>query len=207
MKNEYIRLIKNLLVLGVLILLGVLIYWFFSSTENKELTIEDTPIHIESIKTIAEISTISYKDEVVIDSVEFYDKGISLRLYDPEEWMRIFNRNIKRRLTIIVKGEIKYGIDLTDKNFKLLHRPDTLIVQLPSPKILDIIMSPSKTEIFQEQGTWRDYERRILESKAKAEMKINAEELSLRKKAEENTIRLLEKLIQTPDKLIIEFQQ
>ena len=207
MKNEYIRLIKNLLVLGVLILLGVLIYWFFSSSENEELTIEDTPIHIESIKTIAEISTISYKDEVVIDSVEFYDGRISMSLYDPEEWMRIFNRNIKRRLTIIVKGEIKYGIDLTDGDFKLIRRPDTLIVQVPSPKILDVIMSPSKTEIFQEQGVWRDYERRQLESKAKIQLKINAEELSLRKKAEENTIRLLEKLIQTPDKLIIEFQQ
>ncbi len=205
MKNEYIRLAKNLLVLAAFIIIGVVIYRFFASSESEELTIDTTPIHIESIKTIAEISTVSYRDEVVIDTVEFYKK--SSNFYDPEEWVRLFKRNVKRRLTLIVKGEIKYGLDLSKKNYTIRSNADTVWINLPQPKMLDIIISPSRTEIFQEQGDWSDATRRQLEDQAKFKMIENAKTLSLQSKAEENTVRLFKKLIHTKQQLIIQFDE
>ena len=205
MKSEYIRLVKNLLVVGAFIIIGLLIYRFFLSSDSEGLTIEDTPISIKSVKAIAEISTVSYKDEVAVDTVEFYQESFSL--YLPEEWMRRFKNNVKRRLTLIVKGEIKYGLDLSQKNYTIRSNADTVWINLPQPKMLDIIISPSRTEIFQEQGDWDDVARRQLENQAKFKMIENAKALSLQKKAEENTIRLFKKLINAKHKLIIEFDE
>ena len=171
---------------------------------DTELTIDNTPIHIESIKTIAEISTVSYKDEVVIDTVEYYGEFTSV--LDPDEWMRVLNRGIKRRLTLIIQGEVKYGIDLTNKNYSVVSNKDSIWVTLPQPKILDVIISPSKNEVFQEQGSWSDNTRRKLEVKAKFMIQKNADAISLQKKAKENTIRLFKKLIRTPRALIIKFE-
>lgn len=182
----------------------MMIYSYFAPSVDTELKIEESPIHIESIRTVAEISTVSYKDEVVVDTVEYY--GEYTNVFDPDEWMRVINRGIKRRLTIIVQGEVKYGIDLTSKNYKVQSNADTIWVTLPAPKILDVIISPSKTEVFQEQGSWSDYTRRKLETKAKYAIRNNAEAMSLKKKAEENTIRIFKKLIRTPRKLIVQFE-
>jgi hypothetical protein len=204
MKNEYIRLLKNIFVLGFLVFLVVLVVNYFMPAGDTELTIDSTPIHIESIKTIAEISTVSYKDEVVIDTVEYYGEFTSV--LDPDEWMRVLNRGIKRRLTLIIQGEVKYGIDLTNKNYSVVSNKDSIWVTLPQPKILDVIISPSKTEVFQEQGSWSDNTRRKLEVKAKFMIQKNAEAISLQKKAKENTIRLFKKLIRTPRTLIIKFE-
>lgn len=204
MKNEYIRLLKNIFVLGIFVFAGMLIYWYFAPASDTELKIEETPIHIESIKTVAEISTVSYKDEVVIDTVEYY--GEYTNVFDPDEWMRVINRGIKRRLTLIVQGEVKYGIDLTTKNYSISSNKDSIWVTLPAPKILDVIISPTKTEIFQEQGSWSDNTRRKLEVKAKNRIQKNAEANSLQKKAKENTMRIFKKLIRTPHILIITFE-
>jgi len=204
MKNEYVRLLKNVFVLGIFVFIGMLIYSYFAPNADTELKIEETPIHIESIRTIAEISTVSYKDEVVIDTVEYY--GEYTNVFDPDEWMRVINRGIKRRLTLIIQGEVKYGIDLSSKNYTIQSNQDTIWVKLPAPKILDVIISPSKTEVFQEQGSWSDYTRRKLETKAKYQIKKNAEAMSLKKKAKENTIRIFKKLIRTSRKLIIQFE-
>lgn len=204
MKNEYVRLLKNVFVLGGIALLVVLIYGYFAPTAATEQKIADTPIHIESIKTIAEISTVSFKDEVVIDTVEYY--GEFTNVLDPAEWMRVINRGIKRRLTLIIQGEVKYGINLTAKNYSIQSNEDTIWVALPAPKILDIIVTPSKTEVFQEQGSWSDNTRRKLETKAKSLIQKNAEAISLQKKAQDNTMGLFKKLIRTPKTLIINFE-
>ena len=204
MKNEYVRLLKNIFVLGFLVFLVVLVVNYFMPAGDTELTIDNTPIHIESIKTIAEISTVSYKDEVVIDTVEYYGEFTSV--LDPDEWMRVLNRGIKRRLTLIIQGEVTYGIDLTNKNYSVVSNKDSIWVTLPQPKILDVIISPSKNEVFQEQGSWSDNTRRKLEVKAKFMIQKNADAISLQKKAKENTIRLFKKLIRTPRALIIKFE-
>jgi hypothetical protein len=203
------KLVINILILSFIALIGYLVYLFFiKDNESDSLIIDETPMHIESIRTIAEISTVSFKDEVVMDSIEFFDSSINLS--NPLDWFeaseRVYNRNVKRRLTIIVKGEIKYGIDLTSNNFKISQNIDTLWLNIPKPKILDILVSPSETEIFQEQGHWSDGARRQLENLAKRRIQFSAENLNLDKKATENAERLFRKLINTQKELIIYFE-
>lgn len=203
MKNEWIRLIKNLSVLAAVVVVLILGYrWFFSPSEDG-LQIDDTPLRIESIRSIAEISSISYRDEVVVDTVELYPSHYSIQ--DPREWMRWYDRNVMRRLTLIVHGEVKFGINLSDSNYAVERKGDSLFVHLPEPTILDIELSPSKTEIFEERGKWSDRERKKLEKRALQKIKSNGEELLLNKKVMENTRQLFEKLVPSTHYISITF--
>lgn len=205
--KDTVRLLKNL---AILLLIGGAIYliyhFFFKESPEEVLKIDETPIHIESIRAIAEISTVNYKDEVVIDSV-IRHKGSSTwtwldsrKMYD-----KYLNSNIKRRLTLIVRGEVRFGVDLTDANYQIRQTEDSIFVQLPKPKVLDVVVSPSKTEIFQEQGKWTDRERKMMETKAKAKLVANAKNMNLDDKTEKNMRRLIKQMIQTEKTVIITF--
>lgn len=202
--NNWVRLLKNLAILGGIGIVAFLIYRYFAS-KNETLLIEKTPIHIESIKTIAEISTVSYKDEVVMDTVERY-KDLPSFTDDPLSVpTAAYYRYIKRRLTLIVKGEVLYGIDMTNGKFKVDQNADTIWLNVPKAKILDIVVTPSETEVFEEIGSWPDYVTVNLESQAKAKLRKNATKLELAKKAEENARKLFNQLIITEKKLIVNF--
>ncbi|MCH2224444.1 MAG: DUF4230 domain-containing protein [Crocinitomicaceae bacterium] len=200
-----LRLIKNLFILGAI---GTIIYFafsFFAESSDTTDKISDTPIHIEAIKAIAEISTVSYRDEVVIDSLERYGDNVSL--YSLEGIAKEFTRNVKRRLTLIVRGEVIYGLDLSDGNFEIVNSdPDTLWLKLPKTKMLNIVVSPSQTEIFQEQGHWSDYTRKFMEKMAMKKLKQNSINLKLNEKAQENAEKLFRKLIKTEKEIIINFE-
>lgn len=202
--NNWVRFLKNILIVSAIVIGAFYLYRYFSNS-SKENTIDKTPIHIESIKTIAEISTVSYKDEVVIDSIERYKDFGSLS----EDFLTIpyaaYNRYIKRRLTLIVSGHVIYGVDLTNGNYSINQNEDTIWINLPKAKILDVVVRPSETEVFEEIGTWpKDITRKML-SKAKSQLRQNAEQLNLAQKAEQNAKRLFEQLITTEKKVVIGF--
>lgn len=213
MKSK-IRLVKYTLAIILLTFVGYLIYQFFAGEEKEEnWEIDNTPLQIEAIKTIAEISTVSYRDEVVVDSVEFYRTmneqiaGNTLKLIDVDQWKYgLKSSNIKRRLTLIVKGEVRYGMNLTQNNYKFKQNNDTIWFTLPKPQILDVLVTPSSTEIFLENGEWKDHERKQLENKAKIRLKQNADKLNLEKKTIENICRLFENLIPGEKKIIFNFE-
>ena len=205
MMKDYQRLIKN--IIGLALIAGAVLaaYIFFIKEGDKDLVIDDTPIHIESIKTIAEISTISYKDEVVVDTIEYYDGNFDI--YNPIDWKNIvYDRKVKRRLTLIFRGEVKYGMDLSDGNYSVSQNEDTLWMKVPAPEILDVIISPNLTEVFEEKGEWSDGTRKKLEGIGINKLKKNAKTIGLEKKSLENAERLFDKLIRTDKKLIISFE-
>jgi hypothetical protein len=204
MNKETKRLLTNVLVLIGLILVVVLAYFYFFSEEEDKLLIEETEIQIESVRTIAEISTVSFRDEVVMDTVEMYDTDHGI--YDPRKWKEWYDHDVKRRLTLIIKGEVKYGFDLTDDNYSLKSDETTVTLLLPAPTIIDIIVSPSQTEVFEEKGKWDESVRRNMEIRAKKQIEKSAKNLRLEDKAKNNAERLFEKLIQTDKILIIEFE-
>jgi len=207
--NDISRLLKNLIILLIIGGVGYLIYSFFFKERSEDiLRIDETPIHIESIRAIAEISTVTYKDEVVMDSIVKH-KGEAVwtwidsrKMYD-----KYLNSNIKRRLTIIVHGEVRFGIDLSDSNFEIRHTEDKIYIQLPKAKVLDVNVSPSRTEVFQEQGKWTDSERKSLEIRAKVKLVKNAKSLNLNSKTEKNVRRLMRQMIQTDKTVIITFDK
>lgn len=206
--RDYERLIKN--ILGLLII-GVVVsgvIYFISNNNEDELTIDKTPIHIESIREIAELSTVSYRDEVVVDSVIYYKELQEIAdMFDAYEMtQRILQRNVKRRLTMIFQGEVKYGIDLTDKNIDTRQNKDTLWVILPKPEILDIVITPSQTEIYQEQGYWSDGERKSLENRAKKRLRTNSEMLNLDTRAKKNATKLFRRFIRSHKTIIVDYE-
>lgn len=202
-------------VLKLLILVALIVFvvrWCNKPGSNDELEIENTPMRVEMIRNIAEIATISYKDEVVADTVEFYKDaqeqftGTLEKLTDPHDFKYgIRSEWIKRRLTLIVQGEIRYGFDLTHFDLRTQENDSVLTVMLPQPIVTDIIVTPSSTEVFLENGHWRDYEVRQLHNKARRKLIQGAVQLKLEQKARDNMESLLKQLIRTSKRLQVQY--
>lgn len=207
--KDLARLTKNLLGLAIIGGLGFLVYWmFFKKDPNESVQIDETPIHIEAIRAIAEISTVNYKDEVVMDSVVRYTKASGFGWEQSKEiYDKLMNGGIKKRLTLIVKGEVRFGVDLTLMDLKIRQTADSIFITLPKPKIIDVVLTPHRTEIFQEIGTWSDRERRSLEARAKEKLIKNAKAMDLNDKTEKNMRVLLGQMIRSSKKLIITFEK
>lgn len=210
--KKYGRLIKNILVLACIVALGIFLYSYFFSDKEERFSIENTPLHIERIRTIAEISTISYKDEVVVDSIEYYSEineqvsGNLQKMTNIDQWKYgVTSSSIKRRLTLIVKGEVRFGFDLTNKNLDVQHNEDTIWINLPKPKIIDVLVVPSQTEVYLENGIWDDYARRKLEKRAILLLKWNASKLGLAEKAMKQMDKLLRSITPKDRVLLIYF--
>lgn len=205
--SEGKRLIRNIVAAAIILSALVVGYTFISDFISPPLKIDETPIQIESIESIAEISTVSYKGEVVVDSVEFYNKSFDWTSMN--DWWNVKDRldhpDVKRRLTLIVKGEVKYGFDLKKDPYDIRQNQDTLWVSLPHAKLIDLEISPSKTEVFQEQGSWTDSERKFMEYKAIEKLKRNTSFLNLEESAEESAKELFKKMILPNKTVIVEF--
>lgn len=203
-KTEGKRLIKNVLASIILIVVIYFGYTQLNKYLNPSLEIDDTPLQVESIESILEISTVSYTGEVVVDSVEFYNGDFDWT--NINDWWNVKDRldhpDVKRRLTLIVKGEAKYGFDLKKDSLNITHLGDTILVKIPKAKLLGIEISPSNTEVFQEQGEWTDTERKKLEYRAIDKIKSSASLLKLESEAQEAAVTLFKQMI-IPNKTII----
>lgn len=211
--REYKRLAINILVVLILILAGYGIYkLFFASSDTDEIVIDDTPLKVEQVRSILELNAIRFNDEVVVDSIEFYKnsseviEGSFSKLFDYDQFKHgVRASHIKRELTLIVKGELLYGVDLKKKEFEMIPQGDSLLIKIPAPELLSLSISPNKTEVYLENGVWRDYERRALERKARQKMVNSGERLKLAEKAKEPIKKIINQLLKTNKTVIIEF--
>lgn len=211
--REYKRLAINILVVLILVLAGYGIYkLFFASSDTDEIVIDDTPLKVEQVRSILELNAIRFNDEVVVDSIEFYKnsseviEGSFSKLFDYDQFKHgVRASHIKRELTLIVKGELLYGVDLKKKEFEMIPQGDSLLIKIPAPELLSLSISPNKTEVYLENGVWRDYERRALERKARQKMVNSGERLKLAEKAKEPIKKIINQLLKTKKTVIIEF--
>lgn len=212
-KKEIIRLVINLIIISVVLVGIILIVQKCRGNGNSEWELKEHPLKIENIRKIAEISTVSYSDEVVIDTIEKYD-GVSeqlignvSKLSDIESWKySIRGSDIKRRLTLIIGGEVRYGFDLKDTTFTIHYSGDTVFIQMKEPKILDVIVVPSKTAVFQEHGTWNDNTRIIMQQKAAYLLAKRSKKLNLEEKSKKQLELLLKKMIPEKNTLIVTYR-
>lgn len=190
-----------LLVLSVLLILWVM-RWCSSKEQKSSLEIENSPIRIEMIRSLAEIASVSYTDEVVVDSVELYKdvsdalSGTLEKIFSPKDYKYgIYPNPIKRRLTLIVKGELKVGFDLKKHPIHISQNDSLVKLIFPKPEILEIVVSPQSNEIYQENGTWKDFEIQKLHRKAKMKLAANVSDLKLFEIAKKNVANSFSKLL------------
>lgn len=211
-KAELARLVINMSIIAGLVVLALFLIRRCTSDEDGEWELENHPLRVENIRKIAELSTVSYNDEVVMDSIEYYDdmseqlSGNISKLSDLENWKyAVRGSAVKRRLTLIVGGEVRYGFDLKDTTFNVSYSGDTVFVRVAAPKILDVIVVPSKTSIFQEHGEWHDNARVRLQQKARVILAARSKKIGLEEKSKQQLESLLKKLLADKRKLIVTY--
>lgn len=209
--RETLTLIVRLIALTGIIFL--VYFLFFRNSNSNEIVLEDTPLKVEQIKSILELNAINFQDEVVVDSVEYYQNmgeafsGTLEKLFDINQLKNSLKSDgIKRRLTLIVRGNLMYGVDLKKKDFQFKTYDDSTILILPEPELLSIETNPANTEVYIENGYWKDSERIILMNLARKRMIQTADELHLKEKVKKPIEKLLHVLNASNKKLIIQYR-
>lgn len=219
MKLQKIKEIRTLIIR--LVLVGLIAfggYWvyqlFFKDQSEDEIVLEDTPLKVEQIRSILELNTLKFQDEAVIDTVEYYKSesefywGTLDKLTDPDQFKHgLHPSGIKRRLTLIVRGELLYGVDLKRKDFQFIPKDDTLTIVIPQPELLSVSLNPKGTEVYLENGEWKDYERAGLQRKARNKMIASGNRLKLPERAKAPLEKALRALVRTDKTLIIKFEE
>lgn len=123
-----------------------------SLVSNPE--IDRTPVEINSIRQIGQWEFLSVKTEELVDSVK---KGI---IFDD-------------RIACIYQGALSLGINMEnfDKSWITAQGKDSISLSLPPVTLLDHnFINESKTNVFMEEGTWKEMEKEQLYQKAKQKM-------------------------------------
>jgi hypothetical protein len=175
-----LRQFKNYL----FIIAAVLVLWFLLGRLNilpsfrdifssKSVQIDETPILIQEIKELAELTTMASYDEVVVDSIKADPAtmaikaitGLSLNPLSPGY----------DRLVLICKGKVSSGTNLALLSPADIYREkDSVSMGLPPAKILDVIINPSDVETFIERGEWPSEAFEKIKIKAGEKMKQRA---------------------------------
>lgn len=219
MKRQRIREIRTLIVrLGLVVIIaivGYLCYKYFFKTESKEeIILDETPLKVEQIRAILELNTLKFQDETVVDSLESYQSEDELwsgtfdKLFDPDQFKNGLKPNmIKRRLVLIVRGELLYGVDLKRKDFQFIPKGDTLEILIPQPELLSISLNPKGTEVYLENGKWKDYERIHLQRKAREKMIASGNRLKLPERAKAPLEKAIRALVRTDKIVVVRFSE
>jgi hypothetical protein len=158
------------IVVAVMVLskLDILPSWnIFKSTPLK---IDDTPVLVKEINAIAELSTISVRDEVVVDSFIVDPAAVALRAITGIS-TNPFGSPFPH-IVIIAKGEVICGTNLKKLNDSAVKVfDDSVSVSIPKAEILDVIVNPSGFETFIEDGKWTDAAITAVKIKAREKMR------------------------------------
>lgn len=118
----------------------------------KAVEIDQTPLVIRQIKPLAQLATITAYTEVAADSSVRTSVGERLRdVINPFSMGVAMSRN----LVVVGKVVIHAGVNLEKLTPQhIFIRGDSVSIQLPAAEILDVIVNPSGTDIFLEEGAW-----------------------------------------------------
>lgn len=153
----------------------------------KPITIDRTPILIKNIRSIAQLMTIEYYDEVVVDSIHNSGKLIPLPPF-------VFP--FKASLVLIVKGRLLAGLDLQKLDSShFIGNKDSIAIQLPRAKVLEVIVNPTDIETFSEEGKWTQAAVTALTTKARTKILHNAYNQGVLFRANEKARSLVEQLM------------
>ena len=180
-KKIIVKITPAAVLLAVLLLVGVLLLHRGIRQEKRSLSIDATPVIITKIRSLGELTTACYYDEMVLSRTKqnaFSSSALGSLARDG------LGKDVDDHLVIIAKGTVRAGVDLMDMTEEdIRFVGDTAYIRLPAPQYLDVIVNPSGFEVFAESGKWSHEEVTGLQDTARQRLLMGADHYGLKSKA------------------------
>jgi hypothetical protein len=156
---------------------------------SKPVVIEATPVIITEINTLAQLITITFTDEVVMDTAKIGNGMPSLL---PTSIGTILTPAVDK-LVMIGRGRVLAGTDLKNLKEKDINvTDDSIHVSIPHSIILQTIINPSDFETFSEKGNWDESSITTLKIKIRNEINHRAIQQNILQKADARSENIIE---------------
>jgi hypothetical protein len=190
------KLLKNIFFIAAFVLMIFLVFQKINvlpSIKNifssKPVLIEDTPVLIKEINSLAQLMTITYSDEIVMDTVK---SGIGIPSLIPVMGGSMLSPALDK-LVIIGRGKVIVGNDLKKiREIDISQTGDSINIQIPSSTIMETILNPSDFEIFIEKGNWSDAAVTDLKLKIRNEMNSRAIKTNILSQSDQRCKNIME---------------
>ena len=180
-KRIIVKITPAAILLAVLLLVGALLLHRGIRQEKRSLSIDDTPVIITKIRSLGELTTACYYDEMVLSRTKQNAFSSSALGSLAREGL---GKDVDDHLVIIAKGTVRAGVDLMDMTEEdIRFVGDTAYIRLPAPQYLDVIVNPSGFEVFAESGKWSHDEVTGLQDTARQRLLMGADHYGLKSKA------------------------
>jgi len=179
-KKIIVKITPAAVLLVVLLLVGAFLLHRGVRQEKRPLTIDDTPVIVSKIRSLGELTTACYYDEMVLSRTK-ENAFSSSALGSLAEGL---GKDVDDHLVLIAKGTVRAGLDLMDMSEEdVRFVGDTAYIRLPVPKYLDVIVNPSDFEVFAETGKWTHEEITGLQETARTRLLMGADHYGLKSRA------------------------
>ena len=179
-KKIVVKITPAAVLLAVVLLVGVLVITREDGRGKRPLTIDNTPVIVTKIRSLGELTTACYYDEMVLTRTK-QNALSSSALGSLAEGL---GKDVDDHLVLIAKGTVRAGVDLMDMTEEdIRFVGDTAYIRLPAPQYLDVIVNPSDFEVFAETGRWTHEEVTGLLETARTRLLMGADHYGLKSKA------------------------
>ena len=179
-KKIIVKITPAAVLLVVLLLVGAFLLHWGIQQEKRPLTIDDTPVIVSKIRSLGDLTTDCYYDEMVLARTK-QNAFSSTPLGSLAEGL---GKDVDDHLVLIAKGTVRAGLDLMDMTEEdVRFVGDTAYIRLPAPQYLDVIVNPSDFEVFAETGKWTHEEITGLQETARTRLLMGADHYGLKSKA------------------------
>ncbi len=179
----------------LLFLVSVVIYFFIkrdklfksiaSVFKSQPVQIDETQVLIKQINDLAQLVTISFYDEIVMDS----SKPKNLPSFPGL-------RPVPDHIVLLARGKVLAGTDLKKiDSSNIFVLGDSIHISLPPAEILNTIINPSNFEVFDETGKWSSGEVLQIKQRMFIKLKQRAIENNVLPKATERSKQILERFL------------
>lgn len=179
-KKIVVKITPMAVLLAVVLLVGVLVITHEDGRAKRPLTIDATPVIVTKIRSLGELTTACYYDEMVLTRTK-QNAFSSSPLGSLAEGL---GKDVDDHLVLIAKGTVRAGVDLMDMTEEdIRFVGDTAYIRLPAPQYLDVLVNPSDFEVFAETGKWTHEEVTGLQDTARKRLLMGADHYGLKSKA------------------------
>ena len=192
-KRIVVKITPAAVLLAVLVLVAAVLLTRGDRREKRGLTIDDTPVIVTKIRSLGELTTACYYDEIVLSQTKQNAFSSSALGSLAREGL---GKDVDDHLVIIAKGTVRAGLDLMDiAEEDIRFVGDTAYIRLPAPQYLDVIVNPSDFEVFAESGKWTHAQVTGLQDTARRRLLMGADHYGLKSKAYEGAMAAVTDLL------------